>query len=138
MPERSDFDVSKADYQELQADEHAALSRPTPVQVVGPVEAVRALPPRSWSGQPWFIDSTGPQMIAGHLVQRSRLVIRNNGVNDVYLASTRESCVTGSAMRIQSGAQPVEMFHTAEVWAVCKTTESAELSVFAEFRDGGS
>jgi hypothetical protein len=136
--ERPDYDVSKADFENLQADEHLAVSKPTPVQVVGPVQAVRELPPRSWSGQVWSIDSTQAQMIAGHLPQRSRLSISNNGTNDVYLAATKESCVVGLAMRIQPGALPVEMFHTAEVWAICKATETAELAVFAEFRDGGS
>jgi hypothetical protein len=142
MPETTDYDVSEQDFLNLQADEHQALTKPTPVQIVGPLQTVREQPPRSWSGSPWAIDATQPQIIAGHLPQRSRLVIANNGANDVYLAATRESCVVGAAMRVQPstvpGARPVEMFHTAEVWAICKATETAELAVFAEFRDGGS
>lgn len=138
MPETTDYDVSEQDFLNLQADEHQALTKPTLVQVVGPVQSVRPLPPRSWAATPWAIDANGPQMIAGHLAQRSRLVITNNGTNNVYLAATKESCTPGSGMQIASGARPVEMFHTSEVWAVCAAAETAVLAVFAEFRDGGS
>ena len=103
MPERPDFDVSEQDYAELQADEHQALDKPVQVQLVGPVATVRELPARDWFGGQAAIDQT-VQQVAGHLPQRSKLTIRNNGTEIVYLGAAREQVTPSSSFPLPAGA----------------------------------
>lgn len=134
--ERPDYDVDEAEYAEYVDGENAEAAKPTMVEVVGPL-TVREFPARSWTPSQWGVDGTGPQQIAGHLPQRTVLVVKNTSPDKTaYLAPEKETCTTGSGFPLAAGAS-MTFHHTASVYAVCAAGESAILATYAEFRDGG-
>ncbi len=140
MERGTDFDATAADYLEYVDGDNGEGNVPikTETRIVGEV-TVREFPSRSWSPQYIRVLEGQPQQIAGSLPQRTRLVIRPFGTDIVYLSATKESCVpdSGNAMWADSD-HPVEMFHTAAVWAVADTGAPVDISIFSEFRDGGT
>lgn len=134
--ERPDYETSIEEYTEMVEGERAEASKPMQAEIVNDV-IVKDFPPRSWSGSQWPVDALSVQQIASHLPQRTTLFVRNTSVDKVvYLASERESCTANSGFILSPGAM-VTFHHTAAVFATCGGTDTATVTTYGEFRDGG-
>lgn len=91
----------------------------------------------SWSAMTETVTDRNAVRLSGRDDRRKRLVVRNNnaaGGNDVLLGteSTLSSAHGYMAYTLQP-QQEVEFLHNAGVWARCKSTESADVTVLNEF-----
>lgn len=109
------------------ADEDA--SEPLPVTIVdspAPREAWR------WSGSRYPINADRATRVAGQDLVRRRIVLHNNdSANSVFLLSNITQPVW-SAYQLAPG-ETLELLHNGDVWAICDTGDTAELSVASEF-----
>lgn len=137
METGTDHDNSREDYREYVHGDNYEAAKPVQTEIVGDV-TVRQFPARSWSATRFTIDNTNPQQIAGALPQRKKLHIINTGANPVFVAPSREQCTVSNGLLLANNGVPLVMTHTAEVWAFCDVALPTDLSVYAEFGDGGT
>lgn len=139
MPERTDFEVSAQDHREyIEGQNEATAKTVVQTMIVGEV-TVKQYPARSWSVTKFLgLDNSQVVSIASAIPQRKRLVITNHGANPVYLAPAKENCSVSYGYLLAGGAAPLTMEHSDAVWAICEAAKPTDLSIYAEFRDGGS
>lgn len=100
--------------------------RPIPVYVVDREETPQI---SEWSSVRFGVTDQ-PVELAGSRRNRNRLLIRNEGVNEVYLGN--DMTVNSMNYGLPANAE-VEMLHNGSVWARCASGESATVNIIQEY-----
>lgn len=85
-----------------------------------------------WAPNRFAIDGNAPQLIAGADQNRTRVVITNIGLNNVYLVKSAVSAQFLGAVVPVNGV--VTLTTNRAVYAICKPTEVAEIGVIQEYK----
>lgn len=97
----------------------------------------RSLEPMDWNGRRVYVDDARPVKIVGRNINRRRVLIRNDGASAVYVGRTENENVSSmfelASADTGGSRHEAEMWHQAEVWAVCDSGDNTMVSVLAEF-----
>lgn len=103
-------------------------NNPIPVYVVERPEIPQVL---NWSSERFLTVDTGAVQIAGSRRNRTRMVIRNEGPDPVFV-DPEASVMAAFSFRIAAN-EDLELLHNASVWARCDVGKSATVSVAQEY-----
>lgn len=103
-------------------------ANPIPVYIVERPEIPQIL---DWSSDRATIVDTESDQIAGARTNRTRIVVRNEGPDPIFIDRGPETMPAFSS-RLAANERE-EMFHNGAVWARCDTGKTAVVSVIQEF-----
>ena len=103
-----------------------------PVRIIGPVD-VRILPAVAWTVTRYSLsDTVGPIRAVGRNPFRKRLLLTTAGATTFLYGASNEQVRTRSTAGQGGSSNPVELFHTEEVWINNVATETPEVTVVEE------
>ena len=106
------------------------------VHTDGP-QLVRQYPTRLFSTVQLPTPSDGRAVrAAGFHPARSRLHIQNLGPSDVYIAPEQQSATPTTGFLLTTGAPPILLETSHEVWMASVTGQSTNVSLLAQYQDG--